>query len=364
VIDFAFAAWDGFAIETRSAGNVQLSCVFPRGQENAARIQLDTAVAGLEYFGRTFGEYPYETLTLVHPPSGAGEAGGMEYPTLITTGAELDIRVPARILEILTLHELGHQWFMGLVATNEHAWPFLDEGLTTYATGLAMDALHPDGVVPLLPFRVGVQAFERSFQLGAFAAAPVASASGSFSRGGDYGALVYQRSATILRTIDKVYDGAAQRAVARYAREQRFAHPGPKALVAAIRAEAGAEAGAFFSSAIFDKASLDYSIDGVPQDNQVAIKRNGELVLPTQVWALDSSGKSFVVDVPVAQIDEPVLIPTELPLVRVCVDPGQKLAIDEFRANDCAMRDESGLAWRTLAFTDLALSATIGALTP
>ncbi len=364
VIDFAFAAWDGFALETRSAGDVKLTCVFPRGQEKAARIQLEAAAAGLDYFGRAFGAYPYETLTLVHPPSGAGEAGGMEYPTLITTGAELDVRIPARILEILTLHELAHQWFMGLVATNEHASPFLDEGLTTYATGLAMDALYPDGVVPLLPFRVGVQAFERSFQLGAYAAAPVASSAGAFARGGDYGALVYQRTATILRTIDNVYDGAAQRAVARYAREQRFLHPGPKALVAAIRAEAGVEAGTFFSSAIFDKASLDYSIEVVPTDNQVSIKRNGELRLPTQLWALDSSGKSFVIEVPRDQLDEAILVPTDLPLVRVCVDPNQRLAVDEFRANDCAASDESSVAWRTLAFTDLALAATFGALTP
>ena len=218
--------------------------------------------------------------------------------------------------------------------------------------------------MPLLPFRVGVQAFERSFQLGAYAAAPVASSASAFARGGDYGALVYQRTATILRTIDNVYDGAAQRAVARYAREQRFLHPGPKALVAAIRAEAGVEAGTFFSSAIFDKASLDYSIEVVPTDNQVSIKRNGELRLPTQLWALDSSGKSFVIEVPRDQLDEAILVPTDLPLVRVCVDPNQRLAVDEFRANDCAASDESSVAWRTLAFTDLALAATFGALTP
>ena len=49
----------------------------------------------------------------------------------------------ARLLEAVTIHELGHQWFYGLVATNEHAHPFLDEGLNSYAEVDAMEARCP-----------------------------------------------------------------------------------------------------------------------------------------------------------------------------------------------------------------------------
>ena len=35
---------------------------------------------GLKWFGLWYGAYPYETITVVDPPFGAGGAGGMEYP--------------------------------------------------------------------------------------------------------------------------------------------------------------------------------------------------------------------------------------------------------------------------------------------
>ena len=35
--------------------------------------------------------------------------------------------------ELVTVHEFGHQYFYGLIATDEHRWPFLDEGVNSYA---------------------------------------------------------------------------------------------------------------------------------------------------------------------------------------------------------------------------------------
>src|SRR5207249_7906402 len=76
-----------------------------------------------------------------HPPDGAVEAGGMEYPTLITTGGPWwSPESGVRFAENVTIHELGHQWFYGLVATNEHEWPFLDEGVNSYAEAESLDA--------------------------------------------------------------------------------------------------------------------------------------------------------------------------------------------------------------------------------
>ena len=49
-----------------------------------------------------------------------------------------EITTMVLVPEIVAVHELGHQWFYGLVATNEAAWPFLDEGLNQFAETDAM----------------------------------------------------------------------------------------------------------------------------------------------------------------------------------------------------------------------------------
>jgi hypothetical protein len=72
-------------------------------------------------------EYPYTVVSAVSGDANQN-SGGMEYPTitLITMtegGQELDVTIA---------HEIGHNWFYGVLASNErdHAW--MDEGMNTY----------------------------------------------------------------------------------------------------------------------------------------------------------------------------------------------------------------------------------------
>jgi aminopeptidase N len=84
-------------------------------------------------YGEWAGAYPYPNITIVDPAFQSG-AGGMEYPTLFTAGTRWI--APRRVAqpESVTVHEAGHQFWYGVVATNEfeHAW--MDEGLNTFST--------------------------------------------------------------------------------------------------------------------------------------------------------------------------------------------------------------------------------------
>ena len=71
--------------------------------------------------------------------SGAEATAGMEYPTLITTGALWWAPRRVRDVEYVTLHEFGHQYFQGLLASDEFAQPWLDEGLNSYANLLVYE---------------------------------------------------------------------------------------------------------------------------------------------------------------------------------------------------------------------------------
>lgn len=72
------------------------------------------------------GEYPYNTVTVVQSRSDTSDA--MEYPTITV----INNQPTARELDLTIGHELGHQWFYGILGSNERRYPWMDEGIDTY----------------------------------------------------------------------------------------------------------------------------------------------------------------------------------------------------------------------------------------
>ena len=105
----------------------------PEHGEYADRY-LEATVKSLYYFGLKYGEYPYETITVIDPAHNARHTGGMEYPRLFTGGVRKGNAARTLSPEGITVHEFGHQFWYGLVGNDEfnHAW--LDEGFNTFST--------------------------------------------------------------------------------------------------------------------------------------------------------------------------------------------------------------------------------------
>jgi hypothetical protein len=96
---------------------------------------------GLRYYGNHFLPYPYPRIVVDDLPMGV--RGGMEYPMLFTASmAWFHPRLYTEPEEV-TLHEFGHQYWYGLLATNEFEEPWLDEGINSYVTRHALDEIFP-----------------------------------------------------------------------------------------------------------------------------------------------------------------------------------------------------------------------------
>ncbi len=76
---------------------------------------------GVEFYSDKVGNYPYEIASAVVGPLKAG--GGMEYP-MITVVADAD--------KTTIVHEVGHNWFYGILGSNERMYPWMDESINTY----------------------------------------------------------------------------------------------------------------------------------------------------------------------------------------------------------------------------------------
>jgi hypothetical protein len=366
VHDFAWVAWDGFEELQTQIGAVQVRLLYPAGYDRDARAELEAVRFALPYFESRYGSYPYPALTVVHPPEHARSSGGMEYPMLIATGGPWYASYGSRVVESVTIHELAHQWFYGLLATDEHAWPFLDEGLASYAEGQALEARYGTGSLLDLPdWPVSRWELERWFALEHGADDVIAQPAASFRDFESLGGLVYARTALMLRTLAGVYGSdAVQRALGRYARAGRFGHPGPEELLGAVRAELGADAAEQFRRALFERGWVDYRVTtlraarptapagvfdhggrresqprGVPAPGdawlgRATIVRAGTLELPVDIdlvaedgtctrrrW--DGHGTGTTIDVSGATR-----------LVRVVIDPDRRIAIDDDFTNN------------------------------
>ncbi len=73
-------------------------------------------------------EYPWPVVQAVEGPKNLS-SGGMEYPmiTLITSP-----EAKAEELDAVITHEVGHNWFYGILGSNERDYPWMDEGINSF----------------------------------------------------------------------------------------------------------------------------------------------------------------------------------------------------------------------------------------
>jgi hypothetical protein len=360
VHDFAWTAWASYREKTARAEGVEIRALFPPGYAAVADREIATVSFALKYFGEHYGRYPYPVLTLVHPPETAGEAGGMEYPTLITCGGAWYDPPFFHDVEAITIHEFGHQYFYGLVATDEQSWPVLDEGINSFAEADSLAAMYgPGSGIDLLGLQVSVESVLRLGSTRAAHNEPVAQAAQAFASGGDYGALVYGRTATILETLSRVYGhDQLMAALGRYTRRYRFEHPTLDQFVDVIRKGLGEGAAKNLDTALSERGWVDYVLanavskhDDVPAgvfdragkretiargtsaaptwQGWALVMRHGTLHFPVDIELFGEDGTSSIAHWDGAE--DWIRIPYEgkSELARVIVDPDVKVTLDE-----------------------------------
>ncbi|MFW5875367.1 MAG: M1 family metallopeptidase [Myxococcota bacterium] len=244
VHDTAFVAWPHFLERRERVEGTEVRWVYPPGYEPALAQHAEVTRSGLRRFGRLYGAYPYESLTVVVPPRGAEGGAGMEYPTLFLTWGPW-FAVPGVRVGLhgdVTAHELAHQWFQGMVATNEVRWPMLDEGLANWASWDLLGAMYGRRRSALGAPWPAVDGFELLRQLAFFGRGtpPPARAAPDF-RPASYARAIYGRVPVVFETVARTWGRERfHEALGRFARRHRFGHPTPSDLYAAFDAVYGA----------------------------------------------------------------------------------------------------------------------------
>jgi Peptidase family M1 domain len=237
-----------------------------RGQQARYLQATKTAFSG---YGRVLGPYPYSTLTVVDPPWGAAGAGGMEYPTFITGGTHRMAPASVQSPEGVTIHEFGHQYFYGLLASNEFEEPWLDEGFNEYmenrVVGAAYGSNHPVLTAFGFRFPIGI-AVHRPLDTNRryFPVATedvLASPAWKFRTRTSYGAHIYSKTALAMATLERLIGTPTMnRALRLYADRWRFRHPTTADWIAAVHDATGRDYRWFFDRTFFSSGAVDYAV--------------------------------------------------------------------------------------------------------
>jgi hypothetical protein len=232
--DFAWAASPHFHVSTStflsSMGPVEIRVLALAAHPNAGPRYQKIMQATMKTFDSWYGPYPYKVITVIDPEPGS-EMGGMEYPTLITAGtSNLDF---THITEQTAEHEFGHQYWYGMVATNEFEDAWLDEGINQYTESNVMDAILGKDT-SFLDLTVGAHAWlnmsdielSRAEYLVSPDLDPVVRHAWQFRNAISYGDITYGKTATLLRTLEGIIGPDTMReAMHTYFMRFRFTHP-------------------------------------------------------------------------------------------------------------------------------------------
>lgn len=281
VHDFAWTTSPRFtehsrAFEVEGLPPVQMRLLLMPDHADLAHRYFDATAAALEHYGKWWGAYPYDHVTIVDPAYGSS-TGGMEYPTLFTGGARWLSPPAGRSPEGVTVHEAGHQFWYGVVANNEfeHAW--LDEGFNTYSTTRTMEAVYPEhalveryleGFVPvvfpqIVPVERTAGADRHAGPRSALRRDPQARASWQTGPEG-YHVNAYDKGSLTLRTLENHLGFTTfQRVMSTYYRDQAFGHPVPADFFSTAEHVSGQRLGWFFDQVWADNRTFDYAVDRV-----------------------------------------------------------------------------------------------------
>jgi hypothetical protein len=333
----------------------------PRHLPQAARY-LESARQAIKRFGLWYGRYPYTTLTIVDPAYGALGSAGMEYPTFITAGTTLLFnRWPfdrVRLPEEVTIHEYGHQYWYGLVGSNEFEEAWLDEGFNSYSTGRVMDRLFgPDvSVGALLGLRVGHSDMLRAANSPLRTFDRMRQPAWTYSPG-TYSFYSYDKADLTLETLEHLLGEPTMARIMRtYSERWRFRHPSSDDFYAVASEVAGQDLMWFFKPVVEGSEAVDYEVssvvsrrhavdvgrlgqtpalaefrepgDSAPYDSVIVVRRRGGVIVPQVIELTFEGGRSERIPWDGVERWKQLTRTTREPLEKATIDPDRGIWLD------------------------------------
>jgi len=333
IVDFAWTAWPGYAVFTDQWENVKITLLLPKDRIEQVERQFTAVKHAFEYYARNVGPYPWPYLTIVDPPSKGARSGGMEYTTLFTSSSSYMMPESMHYPEMVTIHEFGHAYFMGILASNEFEEPWMDEGINSFWEERIVDHYYGEnsGLLdhPFLKF--ADKSLGRLSYVHSGGRQDVSNSEYSWNYPhGTYGMMSYDKTATLLYTLMGIIGEETTNEVFReYYKKWAFKHPSGKDFVNVVNEVVprlngnrfGRDMNWFFDQTLYGTGICDYKVANILNNkietlkekanstdslnknpavreahykSTVELERVGEIMLPVQVLVHFKNGNEVL----------------------------------------------------------------------
>jgi len=307
VHDFAFVADPDFRIGTAEYNGIK--CIALAMESDASKWQnaAEFTAKIIKMYSEKFGLYAYPKIIVADAES------GMEYP-MLTMDSELDPDY-----KYLIAHEVGHNWFYGMVGNNETYRAAMDEGFTVFISSWAIDSISKSEIIESPNpskyherFSNKITPIEKFAYAGYFENAvktegvQLNTHSDAFATDQTYGNTyrqVYNKTATMLYNLkyvlgDTLFDGAMKY----YFNQWKFAHPYFEDFRASIIHYTKVDLNWFFDEWLETNKTIDYAVKSIKKADSagyysITFKRKGRMQMPidfTVVSKTDSVSNYYI----------------------------------------------------------------------
>ena len=314
VRDFAWASsrtfiWDAMGFRYKPGGRlIELHSVYPRDAMPLWDTYSTKAIRQtMVTYGRMTIEYPYPVASNVH-----GSVGGMEYPMIAFCGARprpdgtFDPSLVFRLISV-TIHEVGHNWFPMILASDERRWGWMDEGMNSFVQYYAEKEWSPTYPHRRGPAKLIVDYMRDPNQTSMMTESDLVFA--------NYGNQGYSKpAATLVMLREQVLGPVAfDRAFKEYAEKWAFKKPQPADFFRTITSGAGEQLNWFWRGMFYTTYANDQSLGAVESQDatdlvgnasrgkfyhRVTVEQKGGLVMPVQLGVTYDDGTSALIKLP------------------------------------------------------------------
>ncbi len=391
VHDFAWTASSRFLeykenYEFSPGKSTEITLLLQPHHKKLKKRYLAAIKNALKYCSLFFGDYPYSTVTCVDPAYNS-RSGGMEYPTFFTGDAYFLSKKGIPSPEEVTIHEFGHNYFYGLVGSNEFENPWMDEGFTSFLDTEIYYAAYGQPLYYKMYFglpvtfqevKIPIESEEISSHRLTYNLDNMQHFAWQFMSEDSYVANSYAKAELMLRTLQR-YMGKElfSQMIKAYSQRFWFKHPRPADFYQTVSEFAGQDMNWFLDQFIYGSEKLDYAIDSLschhpaqprgwfegkyregsrPQslesifESEVIVRRLGGVKIPVDVLAVFEDGKKVKKKWDGQYRWKKFSFKYPFKIKKAVVDPDFKLVLDINRTNNSRMRKANLLApWKWMS---------------
>tara|TARA_R110001583_G_scaffold74189_3_gene205646 strand:- start:94 stop:1929 length:1836 start_codon:yes stop_codon:yes gene_type:complete len=270
VHDFTWAADPNYAhniLKTKSGTELHFFYKNTKEYKKAWKEVQPITEKVLDFYNSTIGQYPYKQYSVIQ-----GGDGGMEYAmcTLITGGKTLNELVGT------VFHELSHSWFHNILATNESKHSWMDEGFTTYISGIASNVIlrNGDGKPSGSDYSSYYYAVNNNLE------EPLTTHADRFNTNTAFVIGSYTKGSLFLTQLNYIIgEENVRETIKKYYNDFKFKHPTPNDIKRTAEKVSGIQLDWYLNEWIETTHTIDYAVAKV-EGKTITLARVGEMPMP------------------------------------------------------------------------------------